>query len=80
MELLSIFMEWAGTVLGLVGAYLLAANTRFSSKGWYFFLAANFAIIGFSIIGSHWGLFTQQVGFTGSSILGIYRASKTTNA
>lgn len=80
METVSAIMEWAGTILGLIGAYLLAANTRCSDKGWYFFLAANFAIIGFSIIGNHWGLLTQQMGFTGSSILGIYRTRTAANA
>lgn len=39
-------LEIAGTVMGLLGAFLLATHTSFSRYGWLAFLLANFALIG----------------------------------
>ena len=67
-------LEWTGALLGLLGALLLATHTRVSRYGWYAFLAANVAMIGFAVgIDAH-GLLVQQIGFFGTSCLGIYRA------
>ena len=68
------FFEWAGSLCGLAGAFLLATHTRFSRFGWWAFLAANFALIGFAIGIGRYGLLVQQVGFTATTLLGIYRA------
>jgi hypothetical protein len=66
--------ECAGCVLGLLGAFLLATNTRFSPLGWISFLAANVAMITFAYgVGAHW-LLWQQVGFTATSCLGLWRS------
>lgn len=65
--------EWAGCILGLAGALLLATNSRVSRYGWVAFLAANIAMIAFALaIGAH-GLLLQQFGFLGTSCLGLYR-------
>lgn len=68
--------EWVGALIGLAGAYILAVDRPYSYLGWRYFLAANVAMILFALAGHHWGVLTQQVGFTATSILGIYRASK----
>lgn len=68
------FLEWAGSITGLIGAFLLATNTRVSKYGWLAFLAANFAMIGFAIGIERYGLLLQQLGFLATSVLGIYRA------
>jgi hypothetical protein len=68
------WFEWSGAATGLAGAFLLATNSRISRYGWIGFLFANFFMLGFAIAGGHWGLLTQQVGFTATSILGIYRS------
>lgn len=68
------FLEWLGAVLGLSGAFILATNRSYSRWGWWFFLAANFAMIALALGLSRWGLLAQQVGFVGSSFLGVYRA------
>lgn len=67
-------LEWVGAVVGLAGAFLLAANTRVSALGWICFLCANFCMIGLAIGLERFGFLLQQVGFTASSLLGIYRA------
>lgn len=70
-------LEWAGSLLGLTGAALLACNTAFSHYGWNFFLAANVAMLIFSYRIQRYGLFLQQLGFTVTSLLGIVRAGGT---
>ncbi|WP_304350865.1 hypothetical protein [Comamonas testosteroni] len=67
-------LEWASTLTGLSGAYLLATNSRASRWGWVGFTLANFFAIGFALRAGHHGLFVQQLGFMGSSVLGMYRS------
>lgn len=67
-------LEWASAVTGLSGAYLLAANRRISRWGWVGLLLANLFAIGFALRAAHSGLLVQQVGYIGSSVLGIWRA------
>jgi len=68
------FLEWAGSLSGLVGAFLLATHSRVSRYGWLAFLIANIAMIGFALGIHRYGLLLQQLGFMGTSLLGIYRA------
>lgn len=71
---LKTLLEWSGTVLGLIGALLLAMNTRASRWGWVAFLGANICVAGFALeIGAN-GLLMQQLGFTATSLLGILRS------
>lgn len=67
-------MEWTGAVFGLLGAFLMATNTIYSKFGWLAFMVANIALIGFAIKSKHHGLLLQQLGFLGTSVLGIYRS------
>jgi hypothetical protein len=68
------YLEWIGALSGLLGAFLLATHTSVSRYGWIAFLAANIALIGFSIGIERYGLLLQQVGFLATSMLGLYRA------
>lgn len=74
MEAKQIFFEWSGSILGLIGAFLLATNSRISKYGWVFFLIANFSMLAFALSINAWGLFIQQIGFTATSVLGIFRS------
>lgn len=67
-------LEIAGTVMGLLGAFLLATHTSFSRYGWLAFLLANFALMGFALGIERYWLLAQQTGFMATSILGIYRS------
>ena len=67
------FFEWSGCAFGLAGAWLLATNCAVSRWGWLAFLLANFAMIAFAVEIDAYGLLLQQLGFTGSSLLGLYR-------
>lgn len=68
------YFEWAGCALGLLGAFLLATNTRFSRYGWIAFFFANIAMIGLAVLIGGNGLLLQQAGFVATSVLGLYRA------
>ncbi len=67
-------LEWTGSILGLLGAFLLATHTSISRYGWIAFLAANVAMIGFAYGIDRYGLLVQQLGFMATSLLGIYRS------
>lgn len=66
--------EWTGALLGLLGAFLLATHSRVSRYGWLAYLGANVAMTAFAAsIGAH-GLLIQQLGFTITTLLGLYRS------
>lgn len=69
-------IEWSGSLAGLVGAALLAANVRISRLGWWFFLASNLLMITFAFLGDHRGLLVQQCGFTITSLVGVARSRR----
>lgn len=69
-----LMLEWAGTLLGLTGAFMLATHSHFSEYGWIAFFLANLAMIGFAIGIRRYGLLVQQLGFTATSVLGMYQA------
>ncbi len=66
-------IEWAGTLLGLIGAGLLALNMPNSGYGFIAFLVSNGCWIVWSIRGRAYGMLTMQIGFTVTSITGIVR-------
>ena len=68
------FLEWAGSLSGLAGAFLLATHSRVSRYGWLTFLASNFVMVCFALSIHRYGLLVQQLGFMGTTFLGIYRA------
>lgn len=72
--LITKILEWASTITGLAGAYLLATNGRIARWGWVGFLLANVFAMGFALRAAHYGLLVQQVGFMGSSLLGLWRS------
>lgn len=71
---MSVFVEWGGAATGLLGAGLLALNhPSWSRWGFVAFLASNMMWISFGVATSAWGLVAMQVGFTATSLVGIYR-------
>lgn len=41
--------EWAGSIFGLLGTFLLATHTSVSGYGWLAFLLANLATLAFAV-------------------------------
>lgn len=68
------FLEWSGALVGILGALLLALNSDISHYGWLAFLIANLVMIVFAWRIDRYGLLVQQLGFTCTTLLGIYRA------
>lgn len=66
-------IEACAAFCGLLGAFLLAAKGAHAAWGWVAFLASNVGWIAFGWIRRHWFLVLQQVGFTATSLLGIWR-------
>ena len=64
-------IEWAGSLLGLIGAGLLALNNAYSGYGFVAFFISNLFWIGWGIKRKAFGLLTMQAGFTLTSIVGI---------
>lgn len=67
------WLEWLGSVISLIGAFLLAINISWSRYGWVAFLIANFVMIGWGLTIHAHGFVMQQLGFTITSLIGIYR-------
>lgn len=66
-------LQWAGCATGVVGALLLALNTKHSGWGFVAFLISNGFWTAYGIQTEAPGLITTQVIFTATSLLGIYR-------
>lgn len=66
------WLEALAAACGLLGAWLLATNGQHAGIGWWAFLASNVGWIAFGWIRRHWFLLVQQVGFTASSVWGIW--------
>lgn len=65
-------LEAIASAFGLAGAWLLATSGPHAGWGWWAFLASNACWIAFGWIRGHWFLLLQQVGFTASSLWGIW--------
>lgn len=68
---LASYLEWSGSLVGLLGAALLAAGGPNAGRGFVAFLLSNFCWIGFGFLQGATGLVVMQVGFTVTSIVGI---------
>lgn len=66
-------LQWAGCLTGVLGAFLLALNTKHSGWGFVLFLISNGFWIMYGIEINALGLITTQVVFTMTSLLGIYK-------
>jgi hypothetical protein len=65
-------IEAAAAASGLAGAFLLATKGQHAAWGWVAFLASNAGWIAFGWLRRHLFLLVQQVGFTASSLWGIW--------
>jgi nicotinamide riboside transporter PnuC len=65
-------LSFFGSLNGLLGAFILALNTSFSGIGFGFFLISNLLLIAFFIRTRVLSLVIMQLGFTATSLLGLY--------
>ena len=67
------FFEWAGCATALAGSLLLALHATFSGWGFVVYLISNASWTAFAILSRTWGIFVMQVGFTATSLVGVWR-------
>jgi hypothetical protein len=65
-------VEISAAAFGLAGTTLLALHGQHAGWGFAAFLASNAGWLAFAWTRRHWFMFAQQVGFTLSSLLGIW--------
>jgi nicotinamide riboside transporter PnuC len=68
-----IWLEWSGSILGVLGALLLALNIPRSGWGFALFLASNVCWIAFAVERGLSGLLFMQMVFTGTSLVGCWK-------
>jgi len=69
----TVSIEWLGSITGLIGAFLVATHSQYADYGFIFFLLSNILFIRFAVQGKHTGLLVMQLGFTLTSLIGIYQ-------
>lgn len=65
-------IEMFSAALGLLGAALLASRSRWAGWAFVAWLISNIGWIVFGAGNQHWFFIAQQVGFTVTSVLGIW--------
>lgn len=66
-------IEIFSAACGMSGALLLALKGNQAGWGWVLFAFSNFGWIAFAYGNTHWFQLLQQVWFTGTSAIGIWR-------
>jgi len=66
-------LEWSGCAMAMSGSLLVALHNRASRWGWISYLCSNLVWSAFALVTGTYGLFVQQLGFTATSLYGLYR-------
>ncbi|WP_420993052.1 nicotinamide mononucleotide transporter [Cupriavidus sp. 30B13] len=69
-------LEWSGCALAMSGSLLVALHNKASRWGWIAYLCSNLVWSVFALVTGTYGLFVQQLGFTATSIYGLYRHTR----
>lgn len=65
-------VEMLSSALGLLGAILLATRSRYAGLAFVAWFVSNIGWLIFGARHDHWFFFVQQIGFTATSVLGIW--------
>lgn len=71
--LLQTVIEWTGTVTGVLGAVVVASNTKYSPLGWISFLICSLSMACYGYMTEAWGLLTLEVCFVLTNLMGLWR-------
>ena len=58
------------------GSFLVALHNRASRWGWIAYICSNLVWSAFALTTGTYGLFVQQLGFTATSLYGLYRHTR----
>ena len=67
-------LEWTGSIIGILGAALLASHGLYARWGWLCYLLANVLLICWALRISATGFLLQQLVFFVTSVMGIRRS------
>lgn len=67
-----LLIECLAAIFGILGTLVLATKGRWAGWGFVAFLVSNAGWLMFSYAHGHWFMFAQQVGFTISSLIGVW--------
>lgn len=68
-----VVVEVIAAICGLLGSLLLALKGQSAPWGWMFFMLSNVGWLAFSYGFGHWFLLVQQIGFSITSAIGIWK-------
>lgn len=68
-----LFIELFATACGLLGSLVLSLKGNRAAWGWLLFAMSNAGWLVFSFGHSHWFMFIQQIGFSITSAIGIWK-------
>lgn len=68
--------EVLGSVLGVIGALMVASNSRATRWAFPVYLVSNVSLLIFGVAGGHWGIAAANAAFALIAIYGICRWSK----
>jgi len=66
-------LEWIGSLTGIVGAVMMASNTKASPWAYMIWIIASVTMLVFALVKGHSGLALQQACFTLINTVGLYR-------
>lgn len=66
-------LEWAGALMAVMGAFLVAINTGYSKHGYLLLTASSFLLIPFFRHINAKGLFLMQLVFLVINLVGVWR-------
>ena len=69
----SLFVEWFGSITGIVGALLVALNIPLSGWGFVLFFSSSVSLTAYSLSAELYGIGLQQAVFSLINLLGIWR-------
>lgn len=72
----TVYLEWSGAALAMIGAVLVAGHSKASLYGWLLWIVSNILWILFSLQMATFGLLAQQAFFLAVNAWGVYRHLK----
>lgn len=66
-------LEWVGSVLGVIGAILMARNSAMSPLAYPLWTLSSFALVLFALMTHHAGLLLKESAFTAINLVGVWR-------
>lgn len=67
------YIEWFGTVTGLIGAIVISSNIGYIGQAYISFIISAIAILYVAWKLERWGLFTMSLGYAIINAWGIWR-------